>query len=235
MTKLKLSPRLSAVADWIPENARLADIGTDHAYLPVSLLLDGKINAAIAADVRSGPLEHAMRTADEYGVAERLRFCLCDGLTGIAPEDCDTVAIAGMGGETIAHILAAAPWAKQSHTLVLQPQSTQNVLRAFLAENGYEIQAERVVREGERWYPVLLVRGGTMQALFPGELWCGRVQDWIEQPERLDYLNWLLRRTQAQLIGMERAKQVDGQKQDELSAVSLFLQEQIEQIRRKMR
>ena len=235
MMKLELSPRLHAVAEWIPDGARLADIGTDHAYLPVSLLLDGRLSSAIAADVRPGPLEHAKRTAGEYGVTEQLCFRLCDGLSGIAPEDCDTITIAGMGGETIAHILSAAPWAKHEHTLILQPQSTQHVLRGFLAENGYEICAERIVREGERWYPVLLAHGGSMPPLTPGEQWCGRTQDWVNQPERLDYLNWLLRRTQAQLTGMEQARRINAAKQDELRAVSLFLQGEIERLQQKMR
>ena len=235
MTKLELSPRLQAVASWVPVGARLADIGTDHAYLPVSLILAGKVSAAIAADVRQGPLDHAKRTAGEYGVTDKLRFCLCDGLTGIDPSSCDVITIAGMGGETIARILAAAPWAKQGHLLLLQPQSTQNVLRSFLSDNGYTIMKEWVVREGNRWYPILAVQGGVMEPLSCGEIWCGRAADWIEQPERVGYLDWLLRRTQAQLDGLARSRVVDTEKKDELSAIVDFLQEQISRLNQKIR
>lgn len=89
---------------------RLADIGTDHGYLPVWLLQEGRIPSAIASDVGAEPLEHARRTAEEYET-QGLDFRLCDGLSGIEPEETDTVVIAGMGGETIRDILRAAPWA----------------------------------------------------------------------------------------------------------------------------
>lgn len=196
----------------------MADIGTDHAYLPVSLILSGRISRAIAADIRPGPLEHARRTAEEYGVSERLDFRLCDGLAGIAPQECDTVAVAGMGGETIAGILAQAPWAGEGKRLILQPQSTQNVLRRFLVENDYCILSEQVVREGDRWYPVLLVQGGEMAPLTPAEEMAGRSDTWQPQPERRDYLEWLLKRTQTQLNGLRRsAKPGNGARLRELA------------------
>ncbi len=230
--KLELSPRLRAVADWIPMNARLADIGTDHAYLPVSLLLEGRILTAIAADIRSGPLEHARRTAKEYGVTDRIRFCLCDGLTEIEANQCNVIAIAGMGGETIAHILEEAPWMRQEHLFILQPQSTQNVLRNFLVQHGYSIQKEQVVREGNRWYPILLVQAGTMKPLSAGQAWCGRAEDWIAQPERIDYIKWLLERTQTQLNGLKQARETDEKKQAEWKEIEEFLLDQVEQFER---
>lgn len=203
--KLELSPRLSAVAALVPPGARLADVGTDHAYLPVRLLLEGRISHAIAADIRPGPLDHARRTAREYGVTEQLDFRLCDGLAGIGPGECDTVAIAGMGGETIAGILAQAPWTRNGVRLILQPQSTQDVLRRFLAGSGYCIRSEQVVREGERWYPILLAEGGEMAPLSVGESLAGRPETWMDQPERRGYLEWLLRRNTRQLAGLEKA------------------------------
>ena len=104
---LELTPRLRTAADLVPAGARLADIGTDHAYLPAALLLEGKIPYAIAADLRHGPLLRAKETAAEYGCRDRMGFRLCDGLKGIRPEETDAIVIAGMGGETIAQILAA--------------------------------------------------------------------------------------------------------------------------------
>ena len=107
---MELSPRLDAIARQVPQGARLADIGTDHGYLPVWLLMRGTIERAIAADLREGPLGRARKTARQYGQSEKISFRLCDGLTDIDPDEVDVITIAGMGGETIATILEAAPW-----------------------------------------------------------------------------------------------------------------------------
>jgi tRNA (adenine22-N1)-methyltransferase len=231
MMKLELSPRLAAVASQIPAGARLADIGTDHAYLPVSLLLEGRIACAIAADIRQGPLDHARRTAQAYHMDGHLTFRLCDGLADIRPEECDTIAIAGMGGETIAHILSQADWARDGHLLILQPQSTQDILRHFLADYGWQILSERVVSEGERWYPILTVRGGVMQPLSPGEALAGRMDTWQPEPQRAGYLRWLLHRTQTQLAGLSRsARAEDTPRRERLLAAQQFLEQALEQL-----
>ena len=113
MNKLELSPRLAAIAALVPQGARLADVGTDHAYLPVRLLLDGGIASAVATDVNEGPLQRGRETAERYGVRTIL-FRRCDGLADVRADEVDTVVIAGMGGDLIARILAAAPWTKQA-------------------------------------------------------------------------------------------------------------------------
>ena len=95
MRRPELSPRLRMVGELVPAGARLADVGTDHAYLPAALMLEGKIPWAIAADLRWGPLDRARATAREYGLAGKLAFRLCDGLTGIQPGEVDAVAAAG--------------------------------------------------------------------------------------------------------------------------------------------
>ena len=166
-----LTPRLGLLADWVPAGARLADVGTDHGYLPVWLVLEGRVASAIASDLRPGPLSRARETAASCGAELDLR--LCDGLSAIRPEECDTVVIAGMGGENIAAILAAAPWtADGSHTLLLQPQSRPEVLREFLAGHGYAIRREALVRDRGHLYPVMEAGAGTM-TLSPGQLYCG--------------------------------------------------------------
>ena len=169
----ELSPRLRALAAWVPAGARLADVGTDHGYLPALLLREGRIASAIASDLRPGPLSRARETARSCGVADRISFRLCDGLAAIAPEECDTVVIAGMGGENIAAILAAAPWtADGRHTLLLQPQSRAEVLRGFLMDHGYAIRREALVEDRGHLYPVLEAGAGAMR-LSPGQLYCG--------------------------------------------------------------
>lgn len=194
---MELSPRLQAVADQVPEGAVFADIGTDHAYLPVWLLLNGRIDHAIAADLREGPLARARETAAQYGVTDRVSFRLCDGLTGIRAGETDMIAIAGMGGETIASILAAAPWTRECE-LLLQPMTSFPDLRFWLQQNGYMIENEKVVREGERLYSIWNVTGGTMKQLSPAELWVGVQSD---DPLRMEYLTMMEEKLERSLRG----------------------------------
>lgn len=158
--ELPLQPRLACIASLVPPGARIADVGTDHGYIPVSLLLRGRIACGIASDIGREPLAHARRTAEEYGVSG-IDFRLCAGLDAIMPEECDTVVIAGMGGETIRDILAAAPWTRDgAHTLLLQPQTKIEELRAWLCENGYAVTNERLVQDKGKLYVVLRVEAG---------------------------------------------------------------------------
>ena len=168
----KLPPRLAAIAALVPDGARLADVGTDHALLPIRLLLDGKIQSAVATDIRPGPLSRAKENAYAAGVQD-LSCVLCDGLTDVSPDSVDTVVIAGMGGENIAAILRAAPWACRNALCILQPMSRPEELRTALPL-GLTIRAERLVRDAGRLYSVLAVRAGAPEALSAGELYCGK-------------------------------------------------------------
>ena len=158
--ELSLQPRLALLASLVPQGAVLADVGTDHGYIPVCLRQRGVIDRAIASDIGREPLEHARRTAEEYGVGG-IDLRLCAGLDAIAPEECDTVLIAGMGGETIWGILAAAPWTRDGrHTLLLQPQTKIEELRLRLCENGYAVTREHLVRDKGKLYVVMTVTAG---------------------------------------------------------------------------
>ena len=169
MRKMELSPRLRSVAELVPPGAKFADVGTDHAYLPVWLLQRGVIRHAVASDLRHGPLDRARQTAEKYGLSGQMEFRLCDGLSGIAPEEADTIAIAGMGGETIAAILAAAPWTRERDCLLLlQPMSAQPFLRRWLQEHGYVIRRETLSREGSSLYVTLEARAGRGERGAPG-------------------------------------------------------------------
>ena len=170
--RLELSPRLSRLADWVAPGVRLADVGTDHGLLPIWLRLHGRIASAVASDLRPGPLSRARANAAAYGT-DGIDFRLCDGLADIDAEACDTVVIAGMGGENIAAILAAAPWtADGRHTLLLSPHTRPETLRAFLADHGYAIRRESLVEDRGHLYPVLEAGAGEMR-LPPGQLLCG--------------------------------------------------------------
>ena len=161
--QLELTPRLQRLADWVRPGAAIADVGTDHAYLPVWLVLHGRTRSAIASDLRSGPLSRARETGRLYDVEGRIEFRLCPGLDAVAPEEADTILIAGMGGETIASILAAAPWtADGHHTLLLQPMSHADGLRTFLQDHGYAIRRESLVLDRGTLYPVMEAAKGEM-------------------------------------------------------------------------
>ena len=157
----------------MPDGSDVADVGTDHGYIPVYLAQVGDHGRIIASDVRRGPLSSAMRTAEEYGVSERIEFVLADGLEGIDPGSVGCVVIAGMGGETIAGILKRAPWVRERHVrLVLQPQSKTAELTAFLDADGFSVDDARLVRDDGRIYLVMAAEAGRSGGAFtPGELY----------------------------------------------------------------
>ena len=212
--KLELTPRLALLASWVAPGARLIDVGTDHGYLPAWLIQNGQIESALASDLRPGPLSRAEETARRCRIAEKMQLRLCSGLSAIAPEEGDTIAIAGMGGENIAMILSAAPWtADGRHTLLLQPQSRSEVLRGFLQERGYCITREQLVYDRGILYPVLEARGGEMH-LDAGRLLAGA---YIERDPLGDRrLIALILRDYAALSGLRRAGAGEGEKADAL-------------------
>lgn len=220
--ELTLTPRLAAIARLVPQGARLADIGTDHAYLPVRLLLDGRVERAIAADLREGPLSRARETARRHGVEDRVSFRLCDGLSGVDREEADTVVIAGMGGETIAAILSAAPWTREGTGLLLQPMTSFPDLRGWLQRNGYRILREHIAQEGKRLYTVLETVGGQMEPLSVGELWAGRQSD---DPLRGAYLEMMAGKVSRALEGQLASKARDEGQIAVLSQVLTELQD----------
>lgn len=203
---IELTPRLRTIAEQVPKGSRFADIGTDHARLPVWLLERGVIDAAIAADLREGPLDRARRTAARHAVTERISFRLGDGLKPLKPGESDVIAIAGMGGETIAAILSAAPWTMGERvTLLLQPMTSADALRKWLCEHGYQIAYERLVREDGTIYVVLTAKAGEMPPLTPGELLAGRQWKEMDEPLRGEYLHLLSVRTERALEGIRRS------------------------------
>lgn len=162
MNMIRLSARLSAVAELVPQNARVIDVGTDHAMLPVWLIQTRRASHVCASDIRTGPLDNAARLIRETDTGEQIELRQTDGLTGFSREDGDTVVIAGMGGETMVSILAAAPWLRDDVLLILEPQSKQDILRRWLAANGFAITGERLVRDAGRLYPILTAESGSM-------------------------------------------------------------------------
>ena len=208
MESMTLTPRLACIASLVPQDVRLADIGTDHGKLPISLLLAGRLASAVGSDIGAGPLDHAARNAADHGVTLSLR--LAPGLDAVRADECDTVSIAGMGGQTIADILAAAPWtADGRHLLLLQPMTMVSELRRWLWENGYEIERETLCREDRRRYVVLSVRGGAERREVPLSR-CVVSPALLRAEGAAEYLDMLLRRERRALAGMEQGKNVTG-------------------------
>lgn len=155
--KLPLSSRLQVCAGFVARGDRVADIGCDHGYLSIYLLKNGIARSVIASDINEGPLHSAMRNARKFGVHENISFYLSDGARNI-PREFDTLVCAGMGGDTMVHILENAPWLKNTqYRLVLQCQSKTPLLRRYLSDNGWRITEESVLRDGKFLYTVMEV------------------------------------------------------------------------------
>ncbi len=153
--ELHLTPRLSAAVSLLGEHGGVADIGTDHGYLPAFLALRGREGRLVAADLREGPLSRARETAEKYGVQTRLEFCLSDGLQQVAPEGIDYAVMAGMGGETIRGILERAVQFDMTRlTLVLQPQSKLSELTEWMAQRGWQLLDAAMAKDAGRIYPM---------------------------------------------------------------------------------
>lgn len=153
---MKLSKRLETVASFVPKGSNIADIGTDHGYVPIYLVQEKIADHAVAMDVRIGPLEHAKAHIREAGLEDRIEVRLSDGLTGLKAEEADCVIIAGMGGELILHILEAGRelWDTMSYW-VLSPQSELDKVRRFLKNQSFSIVRETMMKEDGKYYTVM--------------------------------------------------------------------------------
>ncbi|MCR3921262.1 MAG: class I SAM-dependent methyltransferase [Firmicutes bacterium] len=159
---MKLTPRLQAIAELIPQGSVVADIGTDHAYLPVYLLLEQIIQKAVATDINQAPLEQAQETIAAFNCHQRIDLRLGDGLQILKEEDeVDTVVIAGLGGRTIASILTeGSADLRTLKRIILQPMNETGFLRQFLAENGFALIHETLVLESKHLYEIILATPG---------------------------------------------------------------------------
>lgn len=160
----KLSKRLAAVAAYVPKNSRLADVGSDHAYLPLFLVEKGHIDFAVAGEVVQGPYQSALANVTQASKQEQIQVRLANGLAAINSSDqIDTITIAGMGGRLIADILSAGmDKLVNVQRLILQPNNREDELRIWLEENGFQIVAEEMVVENQKFYEILVVEQGQM-------------------------------------------------------------------------
>lgn len=206
---MSVDNRLKKIAGMVRRGSTVADIGTDHAYLPVFLVKEGIIDKAFACDVSDGPLENARINIEKSGVS-----CIItrkgDGLNAVEPFEADTFIIAGMGGDLIARILGASPWIRdEKYDLILQPMTAVEDLREYLCLNGFEITLEQAVKAQNRIYTVMKVRfSGKALESSPLFYFFGKLIDNIGEDE-LVYINHKRR-----IIGelAEQIVDIDSQK-----------------------
>lgn len=203
--KISLSNRLFRVAGYVEQGAVPADVGTDHAHVPIYLLQNGVSPRAYATDNRPGPLENAGSDAKKYGVEERLTLYLCDGLALCDPECLDTVIIAGMGGETMIRIFQKTPWALEKR-LILQPQSKLPELRRYLASKGLSILDAVLAEDAGKLYQIWLAGEGAMDAEALVEPRLIEKRDPLLRP----YLAEQIKRHKKQIHGLEASCKPDG-------------------------
>lgn len=165
---LKLTNRLQLVADCVNSCDCMADIGTDHAYLPVWCLQNGKAKSALAADINPKPLSNAKKTVEEYELNDKITLRLSDGLKNISPDEAQEIVVAGMGGNQIADMIIGTPWLRDENKhLILQPMTHFEDVRRALCENGFVIESEQTTAEGERLYLVVSARFADKKCVYP--------------------------------------------------------------------
>lgn len=174
---ISLTPRLSAVASLVKGGGIIADIGTDHGYLPVYLLENGVVKGAIAADINKKPLENAEKAVKASGYEDKIKLRLSDGLNSFQKGEADEFIFAGMGGTLIAEKLREIPWVKDENIhFIFQPQSRAEDLREYLYSNGFSIIREIATHESRRYYIAFdAVYTGEVKPFTQGECFTGKL------------------------------------------------------------
>jgi len=182
---LKLSGRLAALTAFVPQGARMADIGTDHAYVPIDLVQKNIAISAVAADVHIGPYQAAKDNIESLGLDNKISVRFGDGLAVLSPGEVDTVVIAGMGASTIIEILNSTPEVTSSLSrLILQPMVATGTVRRWLSANKWRIIDEALVQDDGRLYEILVAEQGMTVIVEPIMYDIGMVL-WDNKPELL--------------------------------------------------
>nr|WP_255611198.1 tRNA (adenine(22)-N(1))-methyltransferase TrmK [Pseudomonas fluorescens group sp.] len=201
--------RLERVAANVPHGARLADIGSDHAYLPVALMRRGVIAAAVAGEVATTPFHAAQRTVRDNGLEQHITVRLADGLAAIEAADGITaISVCGMGGETIRDILESGKaHLSGQERLVLQPNGGEQPLRQWLMDNGYSISSEELLRENRFYYEIIVAERAGPVVYSAEQLYFGPLQMQARSPAFIAKWQRMLHQKQKTLASLERARQ----------------------------
>lgn len=175
-----MSKRLNLIASLVENGIGVADIGTDHAYLPIILRKTGYKGNIIAGDINEGPIEKAAKSLAEAGLSDSVKLVLCDGLNGFDGSKTDTIIVAGMGGDTIVGILDRGlydmpEWESRSdYKLILQPATKPEIVRFWLVNNGFAITKELQTEENGMLYQIICANPGESPKYKDAELYTGR-------------------------------------------------------------
>lgn len=223
---MELSKRLQAVANLVSAGVTLADVGTDHGYVPIYLIQTGKCSCAIAMDVNQGPLLRAKSHIEEQGVSEQIDTRLSDGVKHLSEGEVECVVIAGMGGALTVKILEQGENIFRSlKEFVLQPQSEIWKVREYLCKKGYLIIDEDMVLEEGKFYPMMKVINGQAPAYNKIELKYGKILLEKKHPVLRQFLENEL---QKQTIVLDNLKTRQGDHIDKRREVIL---EKVEEIK----
>ena len=207
MKEQKLSKRLSAAADLCRRGSFIADVGTDHAFLPIYLAEKGYIRGGVVSDINKGPIERARAHIAEADLDSMLTPILCDGLSHLEKYNPEDIFILGMGGELIARIIGDAPFVKRHGVrLILQPMTHPEILRKFLSENGFEIVSESIIKDDKLYQIICAEYTGIPYELSLFEMTFGRSN--IENPS--PQLRELLANTERVMGDRIRGKALSG-------------------------
>ena len=172
---MELSKRLQAVADLLSAGMRLADVGTDHGYIPIYLVETGKTPSALAMDINDGPLLRAEEHINIHGLQDKITVRKSDGVKALQIGECDSVNIAGMGGALAIRIMEDGKGIfKSLQEFVLQPQSELDKVRQYLCANDYRIIDEDMVLEDGKYYPMMKVINASTEKYSKAELQYGK-------------------------------------------------------------
>ncbi|HCS73832.1 MAG TPA: SAM-dependent methyltransferase [Clostridiales bacterium] len=191
---MNLKPRLHAIADLVPFSRKMADIGTDHGYLPLFLVQHGRVTSAIASDVSAGSLKKASILIDQYNMNHAIETRLGNGLSILSPGEAETIIIAGMGAVLISEILQKGEKvARNATTLILQPMIGQEELRRWLIQNQYRIKDEELVKESNRIYEIIAAVPDTEVKAYENDIYYEIAWSWIIKKHPL-LKEWLVKK-----------------------------------------
>ena len=221
---MQISERLRAVAGMVSPGCRLADVGTDHAYIPIYLMQNGVIPQAVAMDINQGPLLRATENIRRYGLTGRIETRLSDGLEKLQAGEADTILIAGMGGALTVKILEAGEKVLASvKELILQPQSEIDKVRSYLLTHGYVIAGEKMVYEDGKYYPAMRAVHGEMPLWQEVELQYGKYLLEEKHPVLEEYL----KDKQKTCRKIQEKLAADGKKAEKITARQKELEDEL--------
>lgn len=226
MGKISLDSRLFAAANYATPGGVLADIGTDHGYLPAYLLQNGICDYCYASDINEQPLMSAAKTVRDGGVNDRCECILCDGLSGFdddARSRITDIVIAGMGGELIASIIDRAAWVRdEKYNLILQPMSKAEHLRRYLCESGFDIMDETACVAANKHYTVINARySGAVREYDTAYLYAGALLDKTDAAA-VEYKRMTADKLTKIAVGRQSAKRDDEVAREYLAAAKII-------------